>query len=91
MPCDSKLALLALIPRMAVIFAVPFSELRSVVIGKVAEADPAGIVTVPGTLRMPDVESRLTVVAVSTGPAMLIVPVALAPPSIDVGSVNDSR
>src|ERR1700733_12963576 len=57
-----------------------------------AELSPAGIVTVTGTLRIPTVDCRLTVVAVSTGPARLTVAVNDWPPVTVAGtSVNDTR
>src|SRR5580693_2565013 len=64
----------------------------TVVPGKDAELWPAGIVTMPVTLRMPTVDWRLTVVGVSTGPARLTVPVNDWPPVMVAGtSVNDAR
>src|SRR3984885_12197281 len=57
-----------------------------------AELWPAGIVTVTGTFRMPTVDCRLTVVAVSTGPARLTAAVNDWPPVTVAGTfVNDAR
>jgi hypothetical protein len=52
----------------------------AVVIGNVTEVFPAGMVTLPGTVRMPQLDWRYTVSGVSGAPASVMVPVADCPP-----------
>jgi len=82
-----------LVPSMATIETGESDVTGTTLIGNVAELPPAGMVTLSGTVRMPQVDWRSTVVAVSTGPASVIVPVPVAPvvPVLSVaGRLNEA-
>src|ERR1700722_1943092 len=63
----------------------------TVVIGNVTEVCPAGMVTLCGAVRMPQVDWRYTVSGTSGVPASVTVPVPDCPPTIVAGSVTEAR
>jgi hypothetical protein len=63
-------------------FPVTVPVTNWVVTGKVAEIDPAGIVTVAGTEAALSVEERLTVVGTPAAVLSVTVPVAVMPPTM---------
>jgi hypothetical protein len=75
----------------AVTFTCESDVTATVVIGNVTEVCPAGTVTLFGTVRMPQVDSRYTVSATSGAPARVTVPVPDCPPTIVAGSVTEAR